>query len=155
MTDKQTVTADTWDALNDRVTVWVEIERPGGLVRVPLRELSYHEWIQVEIDEPLPSPPVIAGKGGVKQYDRENPDFRRKLGEVYERWTYRRLLKALQVVVPGEDEAAQMQALSEMSAPLLRALTTILETMHISNKARVEDRAGSFQPGDEVDAESL
>jgi hypothetical protein len=149
----ETITVQSWGDLSDRTTVWVEIERPAGLLRIPLRELTYHDWIQVEIDDPLPNPPVIAGKGGTKQYDRDEPAYRRKVGEVYERWTYRRLLKALQVTVPGEDEAAQMQALGEMSAPLLTALMGVLQSMHMANKARVENRAGSFPPGDVADAE--
>lgn len=149
----ETITAASWDDLNDRTTVWVEIERPAGVLRIPLRELTYHDWIQVEIDDPLPGPPVVAGKGGAKQYDRDEPTYRRKVGEIYERWTYRRLLKALQVAVPGEDEAAQMKALGEMSAPLLAALMGVLQSMHVANKARIEDRAGSFRAGDAANAE--
>lgn len=154
MTDN-VVTASSWADLNDRVTVWIEIERPGGLLRIPLRELTYHEWLQVELDEPMPAPPVIAGKGGVKQYDRDNPDFRRKTGEVYERWTYRRLLAALKVDVPGETEAEKIAALADMPAPLLQAIVGQLAAMHMANKARVEDRAGSFHPGDDAGVAGL
>lgn len=149
------VTVNSWDALNDRVTIWVEVERPGVVLRIPLRELTYHEWLSVELDEPMPAPPVIAGKGGIKQYDRSNPDYQRRVGEVYERWTYRRLLRALQIKVPGEDEDEKIRALSEMSAPLLRALMQQLEAMHMANKARIENRAGSFQPDDATDAEGV
>ena len=154
--EKQIVEVSAWDQLNDAVTFTVEIERPGGSVlRVRMRELSYTDWIQVEIDNPLPSPPIIAGKGGSKQYDRENPDYLRKLGESLETMAYKRLLKALVVDVPGETEEDQLVELRKMPAPILRALRTQVETMHMANQARIEDRAGGFQSSADIDTEDM
>lgn len=142
---KQTIQVATFDDLNDVITTTIRIERAGADLIIPIRELSYADYLQVEIEHPLPEPPKIGTKDGPK-YDRNNPDYQRAVGEKVNEWTLRRMARAIQVTIPGDSEDERVESLRKLPAQIVRTLGDQIELMHQRTVARVENRADGFQP---------
>ena len=149
MSDKEQILVTNLDQLDDRVTLNIVIDRPGDAeLIVPIRELDYQDWLQVEFDHPLPNAPVDgADRHGRKTRNTSDPAYLQSLTEVIEKRDYVRLLMALQIDIPGETEDEQMATLAKLPATVIRTLRGELNALHSISEARVEGHANGFQPG--------
>lgn len=142
---KQVIEVATFDDLNDVITTVIVIERAGADLKIPIRELSYTDYIQVELDYPLPEPPKIGTKDGPR-YDRENPEYRGKVVARSNEWTLRRMARSLRITIPGDTEDERIAHLRTLPAQIVRTLGDQIELMHQRTVARIENRADGFQP---------
>ena len=145
--ERNVIKVTSFAELQDNVTVNLEIERHDGSVMViPIRELGYSDWVNVEREVPYPQPPAGgADNKGVPWYDNNNPDYRRKIADAVERRGYLRMLKAIQLDIPGETLDEKIDALASLPTEIILTVGTYLNEMHQTRKATVKARAASFQ----------
>lgn len=140
----------TWEDLQDRLVVNFEVDRPGGgTLVIQLRELSFTEWLEPEFEFPMPQavPNGINPRTGMPTYNTSDPAYIKAATECLSSRTYARLIKSLQVAVPGETLKEKIEALGNaVGASLIRTLEAAVNDMHGVGRARVADHADSFQP---------
>jgi hypothetical protein len=142
----------TLDDLKPRVvTVTVEIPHGEPLV-IPLRSLSYHEWLAIgtEVSEP-PVPKTRVGDDGRPAPNPLDPDYVKQRDESYRKRSYMRLAAALVgggMSLPGETLAEQGAALEgAIDAGIANALLDYLISTVNGGRARIEQRAETFHGG--------
>lgn len=144
--------AHTFEDLLDEVVTTIKIPRPGGVIMaVPVKELSYGEWFQVEIDDPKPLPPINVGAGGKKIRDTEDETYKKQCIPINERWMKRRVLLAINKVseenrlhIPGANEDEQLAELEKIPMSILTTLYNTLANMHGVKVASVDALAETF-----------
>lgn len=151
--EKRQIQVTSLEQLNDRITVNLIIDRPGGVeLVIPLREIDWQDYLQVEFDYPLPKPDKIGADRNARPiYDTASDKYIKATNDVLEKRDYARLLMALQIDIPGETEEEQMAALAKMPATVIRTMRTALNQMHSISESRVEGRANGFQQNGDSD----
>lgn len=141
-------TVAVFDDLRDEVTVNLEFERhDGSIMVIPVREIPYRDWLAIEREVPLPSPPRGgADKSGRPWYDTNDPAYIQAFNEAQDRRGYLRVLKALAVDVPGDTVDDKVASIQELPTEIVMTLATYVGQMHARKEARVQARAGTFQP---------
>jgi hypothetical protein len=141
----------TITALSDLapIDIIVEIDRPGGeIIAVPLRTLTYSDWLRLGLEIPNPTPPISGvDKSGQPIFDTRNLDYLRQLEDANIKRGLRRLLAALQIDVPGDTVGDQLAALeATLDSGVGRQLLGVLAQIAAKGEARIAHRAGTFQP---------
>ena len=145
----------TFDDLDDHVTVQVRIPRPGGRhLVIPVQTLNYDELLTVEAAAPMPTPGVSGvDKNGRPVIDNFSEAFKQKRADAIMRRRYLLLAYALGVDVPGDTDDEKIASLKKLDAPILNQLLAVVETMHYSHEAYLENRANSFRSEGSAPAE--
>lgn len=135
------------DLADDFVRITVRIPRPDGIdLVIPMRTLSYSDWVAIEREFPLPQPPKMgADRMGRPITDETDPGYRRGLSDIADKRMYTRLLRALQVEVPGETDDEKRAALAALDTQIILSMRAVLETAHMAMIGAIEDRAESFR----------
>lgn len=138
----------TFADLEDRLVVNFEVERPGGgKVIIPLRELTYSDWLQAEFEYPRPQAPIMGSDAaGRPLLNFGDPAFVKASAECEANRSYSRLLLALQLDIPGDTREDKIARLHKIGSRIVRTLTAVLNDMHSVGEARVADHAATFQP---------
>lgn len=125
----------------------------GRTITIPLRLLSWHEWTAIGTAVHDPAMPNnrrdASGNNGLPNpFDMK---YQAEKAEADEERAYRRLAKALKGGgndIPGETLEDQAEAIREViEVGIANALLTLLGKMASEGKARVLERAESFQDG--------
>jgi len=139
----------TWADLEERLVVNFEIEREGGTpIVLPMKELSYAEWIEAEFEYPWPTPPAmgINPNSGLPLFNTADHGYIKASAECEANRTYSRILKSIQIEIPGETREEQMASLHKLGSRITKTLRAVLSDMHAEGKARVASHAENFQP---------
>lgn len=127
----------------------VRIEMDSETLIIPCRAMTYKRYQELGRLIPDPEPPVLAGKNG-KMYDRENPEYLRRLTEVADERLFLRLAEFVQAEIPNTpqtDLKARAAWISEhMEMSIVRGLSSAMTMTVLGGEAHVEARAVSFQP---------
>jgi hypothetical protein len=85
--------------LKDNVTTHLEFERhDGSIMTIPVREISYGDWLAIERQVPYPTPPRGgADKSGRPWYDVNDQGYIEQAKAAEDRRAYLRILRALAV----------------------------------------------------------
>ena len=163
MADKERADVLSLDDLAP-IAVRVEIEHGDRLLVVPLKTLSYFEWVRLGYEVPNPVPPTMGvDKQGRPILDTRDPSYLRALDEAALERGYVRLLAALDIPIPGATKAEQLAALkARLDTNVTRQLTAVLNQLASEGEARIMSRAETFHgdgtgdhagvPGDGLDA---
>lgn len=140
------------------VAIRVEIERPGGdLLVVPLRTLTYSEWLRLGFEVPDPTPPISGvDKNGRPVFDTRHPDYLRAVEMATLQRGLRRLLAALQIDIPGDTAEQKLAALdASLDAGVARQLLGVLGRLAAKGEAHITARADTFRPGGTGDSAAV
>lgn len=119
----------------------------GREVRIPLRTLTYWEIFQIEAKVPPPTPPVSHATKDGPVFNFKDPGYLQALQLADIERSYRRVLAALRIEVPGASEEEKLHALkTRLDAGVMRQLNQVLMGSAMSGEARIEARAATFQP---------
>lgn len=119
----------------------------GREVRVPLRTLTYWEIFQIEAKVPPPVPPVSHATKEGPVFDYKAPAYLQALQLADIERSYRRVLAALRIDVPGATEDEKLATLkARLDAGVMRQLNQVLMSSAMTGEARIEARAATF-PG--------
>ena len=147
--EQKVINVATFEDLQDHVTYNIEIERHDGtLMRIPVRELGYKEWIAAEREAPMPAPIVIgADSNGRPLYNDKDPAYKQARAEALERRVYLRMSKALKIDIPGDTVDEQIDYVANLPAEIFATISVYMNQMHQVRTAEVKARAESFHPG--------
>ena len=140
-----------------KTTILAEIELADGeVVVIELRSLSYFTYNQIRWSVPDPAPETVGmDKHGKPIYGYNDPAFRRKVNEAEMQRTYKLLLAALVMDIPGETDDDRLEYLqNELDASIVRQLVEMLQKMAVKGEARIAARAQTFQNGHPGGADS-
>lgn len=116
-------------------------------LEIPMRTLTFGQWVQVDRDIPMPEPPAMGGPKG-KIYDRQDPGYLRNIDEVAQKRMLLRIARSLRI--DGIDRTtpqSEIDCLQEaMDNSIINGLAQIITQLHQERNARIEARANSFQP---------
>lgn len=136
--------------------VTLEFESGGRLYRLPCRELSYDQLLQVDRDIPEPTAQVFEGPAG-RYYDTQDPGYLRARVEVGNQRIIRRILLMLPFTIPGDTPAEQVSNFrAKVGMGFIDALMKALNKIQFTQEARIDALADSFRSGgsgDEPDTE--
>lgn len=133
------------------VTVEVEVQRPDGVVlAVPLRTLTEAKMREIRASVVWPTPPVVDMKkvGGevVNVYDRNDPAYLAADREADALLSYKALLAALDLDIPGDTEAERLAALQNgLGAYAFAVLLTAVNRINVISPEEIAQVARSFQ----------
>lgn len=145
MTDKERADALSLDDLAP-LNVRVEIEHGDRILTVPLKTLSYFEWVRLGYEVQSPVPPTMGvDKQGRPLLDTRDPTYLRQLDEAGMERGYIRLLAALDIPIPGDTREEKIAALkSRLDTNVVRQLQSILNQLASEGEARIVGRAETF-----------
>lgn len=137
-------------SLSDLTTreVEVEVSMPGDdspIIVIPMKALSYADYMQPERDYPAPIPQVVGGLNGQTVLDKD-PEYLRQVRERNEKVMYARIVRSLSLPFQSIDEAGKIEELRHMTSIIVNALINAVWQIHMTGEARVIARAESFQP---------
>lgn len=133
------------------VVVDVEVQRPDGVtLAVPLRTLTEAKMREIRASVTWPTPPTVDFKkvGGevVPILDRNDPAYLAADREADARLSYKALLAALVLDIPGETEEAKLAALRDgLGAYAFAVLLTAVNRINIISAEEIAQVARSFQ----------
>lgn len=120
------------------------IELPDAVLHIPAHTMTYAQWIACAREVPQPNPPEFAGKGNVF-YNREDPDFRRRMDEWNDQVAMLRVLKCLDIPIEGNTQDEKLATLTnKLGAQVTLAIVGGLTRAHTGGLARVQSRADTF-----------
>lgn len=147
-------------SLDDLSTMQVNVEIEllnGDILAVPIKTLTYREWLEIGWEVPAPTPP-ISGVDASKRpvFNHNDPGYLANLERVNMERNYRRLLRALQIPIPGNTVDEQLDALkSKLDGAICRQLLNAINETGMAGEARIAARAESFRAGKAVDTEGV
>lgn len=140
-------------SLEDLATYKVEAEiyHAGKILIIPLKTLTYFEWVKLgyEVPNPVP-PPMGVDKNSRPILNYSDPTYQRQMDEAAMERGYVRLLAAIDLPIKGEDQAERLATLKRtLDYNVVRQLNAVLNSVVSEGEARIIGRADSFhRPGD-------
>jgi len=114
----------------------VKIEGDGEPITIPIRPLTYTEWLNVGIGIDVPKPPVVRRTKDGKMSDVEDvndSDYQRQFVEYHNQLNLRRLAIALDgggaEELKGKSLDEQVDALRDIDTGIVNALVDLISRM--------------------------
>jgi hypothetical protein len=146
MTELNPVTTSFDDLMIEKMNV--NLEMPNGTpLRVLLRMLTLREWQSVEAGAlPRPKPPIAGVDPVTKRplLDEKDQEYNRALNDWWAALQDKRLLMALEMTIPGDTEAEQLDHLARLPVGIRNGLHQALTQMLNIGSARLEVVASTF-----------
>jgi hypothetical protein len=135
-----------WGQLSDDTTVTVHVEDLDRTVSVVMRVPDAMDVLQIEMDEPMPDPPLVVDRNGLPRRNDNDPTYIKETRSVAIRRDERRVaLTLVTPPIPGETFEEQSKALRDLPAHIYNALRDLASQLCYSRSARVEERGEKFQ----------
>lgn len=141
------VAIEKWGQLTDHTVMTVPIQDIDREIVVKMRTPDAMDVLQIEVDEPLPDPPLKVDRRGLPVAMRDDPAYKRQEAAVAIRRDERRVLLTLvEPKVPGDTLDERIENLQKLPAHIYHALRDMATQICYSRSARVDKRGEKFQP---------
>jgi hypothetical protein len=123
-----------------------EIEVGDEVLVIPCRALTYQEQMEAGWEVSDPVPPIM-GVGDDKRplYDYQDPGYLKQKERANTERMYRRLLRFVQLEIPGETVEERVKALQDtLEYSIVTKLTMLMMRTFTEGEARANSRADSF-----------
>lgn len=125
--------------------VEVEIERDNEVLVIPCRALSYAEFQRLGYEVVDPAPPASGATAKGPIYNYNDPEYLAARQKAADERLYRRLLAFVQIDVPGDTVAEQIENLTNaLELDVVKTLVAAMTRISTESEARVQNRATTF-----------
>lgn len=131
----------------EKATIEYDIGPEFPKFMIPIRFLTYAEWVACAREIPAPTPPNFGGTKGTV-YDYQAPSYIQEVQTYNDKVMYRRLARCLMVEFEGitdQEKVAEIE--KELGAGAAKTVYWILDSYHDRRMAQVTNRAHTFHNG--------
>lgn len=145
-TEKKRVTVKALSDLAPRL-IDAELELGEEVLVIPCKALTYEEYQRAGWEVKDPEPPVMGVDDNKRPiFNLQDAGYLRQREEANTERMYRRLLKFVQLEVPGDTVEVRVQALRDtLEYSVVTKLTMLMMRVFTEGEARAQARAEAFQ----------